>query len=366
MGRSLDDHRPGGFLYQPHPDAGSARDLAAAPVRGIAAAPPGNHLRDQPPLPGGNARALPRRQRPGRAYLADRRERRAPRAHGRAGGAGLPPRQRRVRAALAADDRDHLRRLLPAVSGTFRQRHQRRHPAALADAGQPRAVDADRRTHRHRLAPRSGAAVAAAHTRRRRRIRARPAARETREQAAPGRARRLRAGPDACSGHPVRRSGPAQPRVQAPTAQPAARGRALPGHRPGSGRAGAAAHGAAGRQGGLGLPLGQADHPARARPGAGGEFRSALRRQAAAGVPAQLRRQRGGSADSRRRPQRADLHRRHRGLRHRQHEVRAQRCAHHRHLGWRQYRDGGSNRRGRAVRVRPARRGRARGARARL
>ena len=39
-----------------------------------------------------------------------------------------------------------------------------------------------------------------------------------------------------------------------------------------------------------------------------------------------------------RRSLRTDLHRGQRGLRHRQHEVRDERCAHHRHLGWRQYR----------------------------
>ena len=62
-------------------------------------------------------------------------------------------------------------------------------------------------------------------------------------------------------------------------------------------------------------------------------------------VPAQLQRQPGRSDHPCRRPVGADLHRRHGGLRHRQHEVGAERRADHRHAGRRQHRDARPRRR---------------------
>ena len=46
-------------LYQPHAVARGAGEMACRPVRAPAAAPPGDHLRDQPPLPRRGAGALP-------------------------------------------------------------------------------------------------------------------------------------------------------------------------------------------------------------------------------------------------------------------------------------------------------------------
>jgi hypothetical protein len=51
LGPGLGDHPQHLPLHQPHPAAGGAGDLAGGPVRAPAAAPPGDHLRDQPPLP---------------------------------------------------------------------------------------------------------------------------------------------------------------------------------------------------------------------------------------------------------------------------------------------------------------------------
>ena len=44
-------------LHQPHAAARGAGEVAGRPVRPAAAAPPGDHLRDQPPLPGRRCRA---------------------------------------------------------------------------------------------------------------------------------------------------------------------------------------------------------------------------------------------------------------------------------------------------------------------
>ena len=52
LGRSLGHHPPHVCLHLPHPDARSAGEMAGEPVRAPAAAPPGDHLRDQPALPG--------------------------------------------------------------------------------------------------------------------------------------------------------------------------------------------------------------------------------------------------------------------------------------------------------------------------
>ena len=89
-------------LHQPHAAARGAGALAARSVRRAAAAPPGDHLRDQPPLPRRGAQPLLRRRRARRAPVAHRRERRALRAHGQPRLRGQPRDQRRGGAALRA------------------------------------------------------------------------------------------------------------------------------------------------------------------------------------------------------------------------------------------------------------------------
>ena len=51
LGHGLERHAQHLRLHQPHPAARGAGEMARRPVRPAAAAPPGDHLRDQPPLP---------------------------------------------------------------------------------------------------------------------------------------------------------------------------------------------------------------------------------------------------------------------------------------------------------------------------
>ena len=69
------------------------------------------------------------------------------------------------------------------------------------------------------------------------------------------------------------------------------------------------------------LPHGQADHQAVQQRGAHHQQRPHHRQAPEGGVPGELPREPGREDHPRGRPQRADLHRRHRGVRHRQHEV---------------------------------------------
>ena len=57
-------------LHQPHPAARGAGEMARGAVRPAAAAAPGDHLRDQPPLPRRGPRQVPRRRRPRGADVA--------------------------------------------------------------------------------------------------------------------------------------------------------------------------------------------------------------------------------------------------------------------------------------------------------
>ena len=83
-------------------------------------------------------------------------------------------------------------------------------------------------------------------------------------------------------------------------------------------------------------------------------------------VPAELQRQPRRDHHPGGRPVRADPHRRHGGLGHRQHEVRAQRCGHDRHARRRQHRDPGAGRRRQHPDLRPHRRAGRQGAADRL
>ncbi len=99
--------------------------------------------------------------------------------------------------------------------------------------------------------------------------------RQARQQGAPGRAHQARHRHRGRSVQPVRRAGQAHPRIQAPVAQRAARGDALPGHPGQPRRRLGAAHGDLRRQGGVGLPHGQEHHPAHPRCGQRHQQRSA-------------------------------------------------------------------------------------------
>jgi starch phosphorylase len=69
---TLADHHGQLRLHQPHPAARSPGDLAAADLPAGAAPAPGDHLRDQPPLPRPGADELPRRSGAAGADVADR------------------------------------------------------------------------------------------------------------------------------------------------------------------------------------------------------------------------------------------------------------------------------------------------------
>ena len=111
--------------------------MAARVVRAVAAAPPGDHLRDQPPPARRRADALSRRRRPRRAHEPHRGRRRAQDPHGQPGHRRLAQHQRRGRDPLRAaahDDGQGPRRDVPRA---LQQQDQRRHAAALAAAGNP-------------------------------------------------------------------------------------------------------------------------------------------------------------------------------------------------------------------------------------
>jgi starch phosphorylase len=159
------------------------------------------------------------------------------------------------------------------------------------------------------------------------------------------------------SGRAVRRAGQAGARVQAPAPERAAHGRAARRHpgaadaRPGAGGEGLR------RQGGGGLPPGQAGHQAGARRGARRQRRPGGARAAEGGVPAGLQRQPRRGHHPGRRPVRADLHRGHGGVGHGQHEAGAERRADHRHAGRRHRGDPRARRRGERLHLRADRRG---------
>ena len=141
--RCLGHHAADLRLHQPHAAAGSAGAMAARTVRQHAAAPPGDHLRDQRALPGRSAPEVSRRRGAHRAAVADRRARRALRAHGQPGLRRHACDQRRRRAALRAAEAGRVARLPRAVAGEVQQQDQRRDAATLADAGESAAGASD-------------------------------------------------------------------------------------------------------------------------------------------------------------------------------------------------------------------------------
>ena len=105
-----------------------------------AAAPSGDHLRDQPPLPRRGARALPRRRGAGGAHVADRRGGRQAGAHGASRHRRQSCRQWRRRAALRSAQGQCAQGLLRALARAFQQQDQRRHAAPFPGARQSGAA----------------------------------------------------------------------------------------------------------------------------------------------------------------------------------------------------------------------------------
>ena len=186
-GTGLGAHAEGLRLHQPHADARGAGDVAGRADGPHAAAPPADHLRDQRAVPrpvaqklGHDAELLRRL-----SLIDEAGERRVRMAY--LAVVGEPLDQRRVGAALGADEAVDLRGLRQDLSGALQQQDQRRHAAPLAGAGQPAA---GRRCSTRASATAGGAtstqlpalrpmADAAA-------VRARLPAGQAREQAAPG------------------------------------------------------------------------------------------------------------------------------------------------------------------------------------
>ena len=235
--RGLDDHARGGLSYTNHtlmPEALETWPVAL--LQRAAAAPPGDHLRHQPPASSSGRGAAFARRRCDllrRLSLIDEHgERRVRMAHlsivgsHKVNGVSALHSDLMVKTIFA----DFAR----AVARALHQHHQRRHAAALAGAGQPgpgRRCSTPSIGSGWRARPRP-AGRTARHWPATRHFGQALQARQARQQGAPGRAAsRRELGLRDRPRQPVRRAGQAHPRVQAPAAQPAARGDALPGHR---------------------------------------------------------------------------------------------------------------------------------------
>ncbi len=206
-------------------------------LRAAAAAPPADHLPDQPRAARRGVGAVSQRPRTPPAPVADRRVARPHGAHGAPRRRRQPHGQRRGEAAFGADDADDLRGVRRALSRPLHQRHERHRRAALAEAVEPRTFAAVDAPPRARLGKRPRGTRAPALGRRRCRVPARVPRHQARQQAAARCAK--------CSGasaiddrreFAVRRAGQAHPRVQAAAAEPAVRRDALPPLRAESGR----------------------------------------------------------------------------------------------------------------------------------
>ena len=203
--------------------------MAAGDVRRVPAAPPRDHLRDQPPVPRRGAGPVPRGRRTAAADVADRRGRRQDRAHGAPRNRRQPRDQRCRGAALRSAQGQRAQGLLRAVAGTVLQQDQRCHAAALPRAVQPRAAWAPRPHDRRRLADRPRPASRARGLRR-----AIPSSSgEWRDVKRANKARLAEyvhstTGVELDPGLAVRHSGQAHPRVQAPAPVRAAHHHAVP------------------------------------------------------------------------------------------------------------------------------------------
>ncbi len=145
VGRGVVGHDSLLQLHQPHGAARGARAVDRLALRPDAAAVPADRLRDQPPLPRGGAREVPRRRRPPVAHVAHRGGARAAHPHGAPGDRGQRARQRRVGPAQPHPARAPVPRLRRDVAAQVRQPDQRRDAPAVASQVQPGAVGARRR-----------------------------------------------------------------------------------------------------------------------------------------------------------------------------------------------------------------------------
>ncbi len=158
VGPGVGHHRRVFRLHEPHRDARSARAVVGRTARQGPAAPPADHLRDQPSIHEARARQLPRRRCPLFADV-DRGRRRAPRRaldpHGPSRDRRQPFGERRVVAAQRHPEEGPVPRLCRDVPRAFQQQDEWHHSAAVVAALQPGAVGPDHGAHRRRMGRRS-------------------------------------------------------------------------------------------------------------------------------------------------------------------------------------------------------------------
>jgi len=191
-------------------------------ARRAPAAPPGDHLRDQPPVRRRDPLAVRGRRGARGAHVDHRRGRRARRAHGAPGHGRQPHGQRRRRAPFPSAHRDGAARLLRAVAREVCERHQRRHAAPVPGGQQPAARNAHHQPDWRRLAegPRPASRPRAAGGRRG--VPPAVARGEADRQARARKDHRGANGRQRGSGGSLRRPGEAPARVQAPAPERAA------------------------------------------------------------------------------------------------------------------------------------------------
>ena len=205
------------------------------------------------------------RRRADQPHLADRRGRRAARAHGQSRLRRLAQHQRRLGAAHRADEEDGVRRPAQALSRPHQQQDQRHHAAALADPVQPRPDRAGPRGDRRQVPRRHQRADRPRRICRRCRLPREVRGGEARQQGAAGEPRRRAARHQGRSVGAVRHPDQAHPRIQAPAAQHHRDGGALRPDPLASRARLDAAREVLRRQGGAELSQRQADHQARQR-----------------------------------------------------------------------------------------------------
>ena len=139
-------------LHQSHSAARSAREMAARLVPDDAAAPSGDHLRDQSAFPRRRPDPLSRRRGACSAREPGRGRRRAENPHGQPRHRRLAQHQRCLGDSHRPAADDDGQRPGRDVSGALQQQDQRRHAATMAVAGEPGA----RRRHHGRPSATAG------------------------------------------------------------------------------------------------------------------------------------------------------------------------------------------------------------------
>ena len=135
MGRSLGHRHQDVRLHEPHPDAGSPREVARQPLREAPPASPPDHLRNQRTLPAHGQHEVARRQCPPRPHEPHRGRRLQDGPHGLPLHRGFVRRERRGRSPLRPPEDHPLQGLLRTVAWKVQQQDERRDAASLGPQG---------------------------------------------------------------------------------------------------------------------------------------------------------------------------------------------------------------------------------------